>query len=635
MTPEDLARFSSVTDPQLHPDGTLAAFVVTKANIDDDRYESQIWLWDGQSCRQWTSGRRDSRPRWSPDGTQLLFLRSASVAHKSAQIAIMATAGGEAQMLTEFALGVSEAEWSPNGSTLGLVATTWHDEWDGLDDAEHSRKPRRITEPYWRSDGGGFLHDRITRAYVMPASGGDAEPLTLPTWRPSGLVFSPDGSSIAVLAEGHAEAGFDGGNQVWEINVGGGEPTALVGVGDWGSVAYRPDGVVYAAGVADLDARPTNTNLYRLDGGQPILLAPGLDRDIVVPAGGPQWVGDGPCRVMAEDRGRQIIIEIAADGSHHEVPSDHPYVTGISVSADGSTTIATTTSPTNPGEVVLLTADGSATLSSINTAFAADAALSDAHHFVTTHDGVELDVWVYLPSGDGPFPVLFNIHGGPAAQYGFGFFDEFQVEVGHGYAVVATNPRGASGHGHDFVRGALHTWAMPQPPDALDLLHALDAALERFDALDNSRLGIMGGSYGGLITAKILSFDRRFESAVPERGVYNWVSFVGASDIGLWFDELYIGQRDYTDWSQLWEASTLRTAHLIETPCLVIHSDSDHRCPIDQGEQFFATLLDNGVTAEFLRFPGEGHELSRSGSPKHRVERFDAILDWHDRYLRA
>lgn len=162
---------------------------------------------------------------------------------------------------------------------------------------------------------------------------------------------------------------------------------------------------------------------------------------------------------------------------------------------------------------------------------------------------------------------------------------------------------------------------------------AYGAALDRFDRLDPDRAGIMGGSYGGLMTAKILAVESGFRSAVPERGLYNFVSFAGTSDIGFTFPRRYLGDWEYGDWSALWDASPLKNAHRITTPCLIIHSESDFRCPIEQGEQLFSVLIDNGVEAELLRFPGESHELSRGGKPVHRRERFDAIIEWHDRHL--
>ena len=198
---------------------------------------------------------------------------------------------------------------------------------------------------------------------------------------------------------------------------------------------------------------------------------------------------------------------------------------------------------------------------------------------------------------------------------------------------MATNPRGSSGRGRDFVRVPVDAWVEDRPQDLEDLLAAADAAMDRFDRLDPDRMGIMGGSYGGLMTARILAVDQRWKSGVPERGLYNFVSFAGTSDIGFSFPRRYLGDWDYEDWSVLWDASPLKRAHRITTPCLIIHSETDWRCPIEQGEQLFSVLLDNGIEAELLRFPGESHELSRSGMPQHRRQRFEAILDWHGRHL--
>ncbi|MBP1632421.1 MAG: peptidase, partial [Acidobacteria bacterium] len=169
--------------------------------------------------------------------------------------------------------------------------------------------------------------------------------------------------------------------------------------------------------------------------------------------------------------------------------------------------------------------------------------------------------------------------------------------------------------------------------DLEDILAVADAALERFPRLDPGRQGIMGGSYGGYMTVCILTVDGRFRSAVPERGVYSYPSFSGTSDIGLRFPRMYLGDREYGNWERLWAASPLARAGRVTTPCLIVHSEGDARCPIEQGEQLFAALAANGVEVEMLRFPGASHELSRSGKPRWRRERFDAILEWHGRHL--
>ena len=172
-----------------------------------------------------------------------------------------------------------------------------------------------------------------------------------------------------------------------------------------------------------------------------------------------------------------------------------------------------------------------------------------------------------------------------------------------------------------------------RPPDLQDLLAVLAAALDRYPRLDPDRMGIMGGSYGGFMTARILAVDGRFRSAVPERGLYAFTSMTGTSDIGPRFPELYLGAIAPGEVDTLWRASPLSQAHRITTPCLLLHSESDYRCPVEQAEQMFAVLVANGVEVEMLRFPGEGHELSRSGKPVHRRQRFEAIVDWHHRHL--
>jgi dipeptidyl aminopeptidase/acylaminoacyl peptidase len=146
-------------------------------------------------------------------------------------------------------------------------------------------------------------------------------------------------------------------------------------------------------------------------------------------------------------------------------------------------------------------------------------------------------------------------------------------------------------------------------------------------------MGLMGGSYGGFMTAWIIGKEDRWKSAVVERALISWTSFSGTSDIAGVFPENYLGIGYPNGWDTYWRQSPLALAQGVTTPTLILHSENDFRCPIEQAEQYFMALLRNGTTTELLRFPGEGHEMSRSGKPKHRVERFDAILDWHSRHL--
>ncbi|HSQ38352.1 MAG TPA: S9 family peptidase, partial [Acidimicrobiia bacterium] len=543
--PDDLSRFATVSDPQLHPDGSRVAFVVSRLDLEKDRYHRQLWLWDGAAARPFTHGPADGRPRWSPDGGSLAFLRATGEEGKPPQVAVMASAGGEAAVVTSFALGATEAEWSPDGSRLAVVGVEWTGEWAGLDEDERKRHPRRIVRPVYRFDDLGWRHDRRGNVYLVdPAGSAGATALSTGDFHDSGVAWRPDGQAVGFLSARHEQRNVDSGTQAWEVPVEGGEPVPLTAVGGWHGFYYRPDGAAHLVGIPDPWDWPAVAGLWRLEGGGPVQLAAALDRSFspaaAVLPGGPRWLADGSCLSVIEDRGRLRVIRVAAEGQVKDVLSGDRAITGLAPRPDGSAFAFTVTSPTDPGELWWSEAGEVRCLTSLNAAFRADAGLVAPQPFTVLSDGVEIDAWAYLPPGEGPVPLLLNIHGGPATQYGWGFFDEFQVYVGAGYGVIGCNPRGSSGRGREFVRVPVGRWVEERPPDLEDILAVADAALQCFPRLDGERQGIMGGSYGGYMTACILTVDGRFRSAVPERGVYSYSSFSGTSDIGLRFPRMYL-----------------------------------------------------------------------------------------------
>jgi dipeptidyl aminopeptidase/acylaminoacyl peptidase len=178
------------------------------------------------------------------------------------------------------------------------------------------------------------------------------------------------------------------------------------------------------------------------------------------------------------------------------------------------------------------------------------------------------------------------------------------------------------------------TWAQDDSVDLLDLDAVVDAVVARYPQVDPERVGVMGGSYGGYATARLVARSDRYASAIVERGLLAWESFSGTSDIAPYFDRMFL-ESSLTDGADVHHAaSPLRTAHRVTTPTMVLHSENDFRCPIEQAEQYWLALKRAGVTTEFVRFPGETHELSRTGRPKHRVERHEIVLEWHGRFLR-
>jgi dipeptidyl aminopeptidase/acylaminoacyl peptidase len=627
MTPDDLNGLTTPQMPAVHPSGDRVAYVLSTIDTDEDRYDRSIWVGDADESRQFTAGPGDSAPRWSPDGTLLAFIRTEDMV---GQLAIIPADGGEAQVVTDFDLGVSAFDWSPDGSSLAVAATTYVEGWADLSDDERARKPRRLGSVPYRFDDLGWLHDRKSHIWLVAADG-SGEPRCLtpgdrdekqPTWH-------PDGSRIIYLSDLREDRSLDFGASVMAVEVDSGDRTELIPHGGWTYARYSPAGDPHLLGDPDVDW-PSLTTLWRLDGTELISLTAHLDRSAASLAIGPAYIefDDGLVYVMHEDAGTGGVAAVHPDGTVDHVVDGQQVVSGFSIAAGVSAYVSKT--PTDPG-TLFLSKDGEGSA----VAHSSDLPLIEAHHFTTISEGVEIDVWVYLPPGDDDVPTLLNIHGGPASQYGFGFFDEFQIYAGAGYGVVACNPRGSSGRGKEFVRAVTHDgWGVV---DVTDVNAALDAALERYPRLDGERMGIMGGSYGGFLTSWIIGTDHRWKSAVVERGLLSFNSFAGTSDIGGSFPRFYAGaDHGDPDAERIWrEKSPLTMADQTTTPTLVLHAENDFRCPIEQAERYFMALLKAGVETEFVRFPGEGHEMSRSGKPRHRVERFDVILDWHGRHLSA
>ena len=363
----------------------------------------------------------------------------------------------------------------------------------------------------------------------------------------------------------------------------------------------------------------------------------------------PLWDGDGIVFV-AEDHGRVHVYRVPADGSGEPrlLAGGERVVTGLDVA--GGRLVFTASEPARLSELY----DGGPAaggdedpaavgrrLTSAGDAFAAGRELVRPERFTAVSaDGSEVDAWIMRPAGyeEGKkYPTLLNIHGGPYGQYGVGFFDEFQVYCGAGYAVVFSNPRGSSGGTEAWaraIRGPGDEGPGWGSVDYEDCMAAVDEAVRRFDFVDADRLGVIGGSYGGYMTSWIVGHSDRFKAAVSERAVNNFDSQWGSSDFG-WDFKGYTGTFLYEDLDLYRGVSPVSYAEDIHTPLLILHSEDDLRCPVEQAEHLFVTLRLLKRPVELVRFPAESHELTRSGSPLHRVQRFDLVVEWFDRYLKG
>ncbi len=649
MRPSDLQHVVVPADPQLHPDGRRVAYVRTGIDLEEDRYVRSIHLVDGEEDRPFTAGPADSSPRWSPDGSRLAFLRKGTAEGAKAQVMVMPTNGGEPVVRTDLPLGASDLVWSPDGTRLVVVGAEYLDELADLDDEERKRRPKRITRLPYRADGEGWLYHRRTHLWLVDPTGeDDPRCLTPGDEDESGPSWRPDGQAVAYLTRPEDRDETDPSNVVMEVDLASGERRRLVRPGMWASVDHAPDGQVFVTGLPDVFDWPAPQAIHRVADGVPVPVTGHLDLSSLPNAPacvtvGPRFV-DGGFVTALEDRGTTRLVRVSLDAPDHEptvtdLVAGQRCVTGFAVRADGSAAVVTVTDAATPGELVWVEDAVERPLSAFGKAFRSEVEVLPTERSTFERDGQDLDVWAVLPAGfaaaeAGTVPVILNIHGGPTSQYGEYFFDEFQVAAGAGYLAVATNPRGSSGRGRDFARAIVGAWDDEGSVDTLDLEAVVDAVVARYPQADADRVAVMGGSYGGYATARLLARTDRYGSAIVERGLLQWESFSGTSDIGPFFDRMFLAASLPEGVDVHRAASPVASAPRITTPTLVLHSEADWRCPIEQAEQFFVALKRAGVPTEMVRFPDEGHELSRSGKPKHRVERFEIVLEWHDRWLR-
>ncbi|NCG37983.1 MAG: prolyl oligopeptidase family serine peptidase, partial [Actinobacteria bacterium] len=396
---------------------------------------------------------------------------------------------------------------------------------------------------------------------------------------------------------------------------------------------------VGCTGYDDADVFPQNSHVGLLADGasQPTWLTTSVDRDWLafpVPAA-PEWVGDS-LRALVADHGRVSLCEVDLEGSVSEVVGGDRWVTGWS--SAGATVACVAETSLHAAELFIADESGERRLTNVTRILTRKAEPIPAQRFTAVSGDVEVDAWMYRPAGFDPskhYPMLLNIHGGPFTQYGDFFYDEAQMEAHAGFVVVIANPRGSSGRDNDWGR-AIRGTALDGPGwgsvDYDDCMAVVDAALEQFPFIDADRLGVLGGSYGGYMTSWMVGHTDRFAAACSERGVNNLLTLDLTSDIAgvcaFWFGESALDNAE-----ELLRMSPISSVDEMTTPMLIIHSDQDLRCPHEQADQLFYALKEREREVDYYLFPEETHELSRSGSPAHRVQRAELILEFFSRHL--
>ena len=667
---KDLYQIATLSDPRFSPDGRWLAYVRTQPDQGSNEYKSAIWLVPagGGQSRQFTNGvKRDSAPRWSPDGRWLAFVSTRGGEKAKPQIYLIPTDGGEARQITKMKNGAGEPTWSPDGKILAFTSRVNAEEMAADDEGEPEQPldpdelerlaaekekreeekadPRVIRRFAYRA-GTSYFDDRTAQLYLLEvdletstAKNGPRR-LTSDGRNYSDPQWMPDGSALlAVVSRQPDKDDLFYYTDVVRVPLEGGEPAILTG-SDTADFSPRPspDGQWIAYNSAPVKAYTTanmEIKLLPAAGGEPRVLTAGLDCHAADLA----WTPDsrGIC-FLAPERGRvdlrRVMLEV---GTVDLLLTADREMQAYDLSADGKQVGFVASTDRSPSELYVAALEDADEhrLIQPNEGWLAAKKLGEVSDlWFESADGTPIQGWIIKPPNFDPgekYPLILSIHGGPHVMWSRHeptMWHEWHTQAAQGYVVFACNPRGSDGYGQAFRAALLNRWGEADLPD-------LQAGVERVieqGYVDPERLVVTGGSYGGYMTAWVIGHDDRFKAAVAQRGVYDLTSFYSTSDIPI-LTEWEFAAAPWEDPELLWKYSPLAYVERIRTPLLLVHSENDFRAPIPAAEGLFVALRRLKREVEMVRYPRDGHELSRSGEPKHRIDRLDRIVDWFDKYV--
>jgi dipeptidyl aminopeptidase/acylaminoacyl peptidase len=676
ITEKDLFQFQWIGDPQLRPDGEAAAYVGVTVDEKRTDYETSLWQVSTKTgeAHRLTTAKRDASPRWSPDGRYLAFLRAAEKDGKPqpAQLFVLPMEGGEPLQLTKLPKGVSEPAWSKDGNSIAFLSATNDQDLaiaacEAAKDTDKGKcKPLRetdvqvVTRAQYRLNGQGYLDfahpTHVWTVAFAPEAQTAPSPkqLTRGEFMETDLAWAPDGSRIYFASDHDLEPYYElPKTTIYSVPATGGDTAEVARfAGELGKISVSPQGDRLAflgslskpvqsyrkteLWVVDVAGGAAQKNLSaRYDWG----IGGGIISDSDPPrAGGesrPAWSTDGrSITLVVAKEGRANLERIdAASGAVSAVTSGDHAVTHFT--SNGRDYVARISTPTNLNDLYHVTSDGAAPkrLTHVNEKLFSSLNLTEPKDIrYKSFDGKKIHALVQLPpdfDAHRKYPLILNIHGGPHAAYGYTFFHEMQWMAAKGYVVLYPNPRGSTTYGEGF--GNIIQYKYPGD-DYKDLMAGVDELINA-GYVDQTRLGVTGGSGGGLLTNWVIGHTDRFAAAVAQRDIADWTAWWYTADI-IFFHENWFRAPPFENSTQFRERSPITYINKVKTPTMFILGDADSRTPPETGgDEMFRALKYRKVPTAMVRFPAETHELSRNGKPWHRVERLEHIVNWFDVYL--
>ena len=629
----DFAAYRYPTNLALSPDGRSAAFAVVTANLEDDCYDSCLWVYDVETgeARALTSGKRERTFVWLDNETLLFagnrekeYLEKVKDGEEWTCFYKIRLHGGEAEFFAAVPHRVLKMKYQDGGLYL-LVRERY---------SEKEKDYEVFDElPFW-NNGVGITNKVRERLYRYDLADGSEKALSPEYgevgdyWVENGTVFfTCNVFTDKKLPQNGLYEYVNGSVKEWI-------PQGMY------SITYggRRNGRVEFMG-SDLKTYGygENPKLYVWENGEAVLLCDydfstrsAVSSDCRMPGGLQQGMFDGMLYVTGVDGTDTVLKCFDAEGHVEIVVRGHGNVDMFDIRNGKIYFIGMMDQGLlelygfENGEIRRLTG--------LNEGVLEARSVSPVEHFVYTYQGVELDGFVIKPADFDPekrYPGILTIHGGPKGTYGALYDYEFQVFASAGYFVFYTNPIGSDGRGNVFADIVAKQGSI----DYEELMFFTDEVLRRYPAMDGERLGVMGISYGGFMSNWIIGHTDRFKAAVPQCSIANWITKTNTTDIGYAFNMSQLGGDAWNNYEKLWELSPLRYADRVKTPALFIHCDEDYRCHLIEAVQMFSALKYHGVPSKLFVIHGESHGVSRIGKPGRRVRRLREILEWMGVYL--
>ncbi len=620
MKPNNLEHFSTLSNLS----GNDYDLVVQSSRMDfeSNTYINEIWKRSNNNWKQYKFGKNNfSSPTLLTTANSMLYvesMRGPSANESDRTTYLKIQTGRSSEILFETTGNITNYYVSKDEKSIFVVTSEWREDFKSIE--KKNEEPMRYDSLPFRFDTRGIIYNKRGHVYKVNLKSKKSNQLINGDKEQFISIDSvvPNGNVLYFIAERYNSKGTMLDEVLAKLEKG--KISELIIGGMMGNLFFYED-TLHAIGLRKRFEWPTNSTILKINEKTKNISFKykTFDRNI-----NNAKVLDSNLYFTYEDSGKALLRN-GTDNT--DIINKNVTIKDFALS--GSKLYVIANSFSNPDEVFEVSNGELVQVSLANQYFVKK---------VKTHEYVykridtgksKIDTWGIFVGKDKP--TILNIHGGPASQYGFTFFDEFQTYASAGFNVIACNPRGSTGRGHEFLRDVCgNKWGVTDMHDVLTSFKKMVKVM----GISSKEYGIMGGSYGGFMTAWVIAHNpTMFKSAIVERALLNWETMVGTSDIGIGFPEMYLLNDMSKNVNFYRKKSPITYASKIKTPTMLIHSQEDYRCPIEQAEQLFTNLKLRGVATTMLRFPGESHELSRSGSPMHRKQRFEHIIDWHKQHL--